>query len=87
MWDAGARGPGLVQVAPMRAQRMRAAGPGRFSARLRMRVPFSGWGAEEDMGGMRRLKGRVGGVIAGDCGTLPAVSFKRLYINCYRCCN
>ena len=45
VWGAAARGSSLVQVAPMRAQRMRAAGPGRFSARLRMRVPFSGWGS------------------------------------------
>src|SRR5450830_562917 len=36
-WRGG--GSSLVQVAPMSRQRISAAGPGRFKARLRMRVP------------------------------------------------
>ena len=38
----GAGGSSLTQVAPMAWQRISAAGPGRLSARLRMRTPLSG---------------------------------------------
>ena len=41
-FESLARGSSLVHSAPRRAQRSRAAGPGRLSARLRMRVPCSG---------------------------------------------
>ena len=38
----------MMQLAPMFWQRIRAAGPGRFSARLRMRTPLSvGEGVDE----------------------------------------
>ena len=48
-----------------------------------MQVPFSGWGRKGH--GWHAAVERAGrGVIAGDCGTLPAASFKGLYINCYR---
>jgi hypothetical protein len=37
-----AGGSNLVQLAPMALQRMRAAGPGKFSARLKIFTPFKG---------------------------------------------
>ena len=40
----------MVQVAPMAFSRMRAEGPGMFSARLRMRVPRRGLSGLGELG-------------------------------------
>src|SRR4051812_31564297 len=64
-------GSSLVQVAPMPRQRISAAGPGRFSARLRMRMPCKGaWG--------RVMASRLAEPGRGVLGYLPMLHAARL---------